>query len=484
MRKLGRYEIFEEIASGGMATVFLGRLKAVGGFARTVAIKRLHAHYAKDAELRTTLIDEARMASRIHHHNVVAVLDVIDDEGEICIVAEYVHGESLDGLLRSVRKHELAVDPRIACSVVASMLRGLHAAHEAKGETGEALGLVHRDVSPQNILVDVDGLTRVVDFGIAKAVGRLQETRDKAVKGKLAYMAPEQLRQQAVTRRTDIHAAGVVLWETLTARRLFDGDNDGAVVAQVLRGQVPRPSGVSPQIPLEIDGIVARATARDPAARYATAAEMANAIEAAIPLASLSEVGDWVRRVARESIEAREVLLRSLERLPATADDGDTSSPNASQDIAKHTSNAPLSSGSLAVSIKTPRTDAKQRALLILPLLLIVGISVGAMKFRQAAPPTPSASHQADPTGSQSARPEPSGVSSSEPSLRGESSSNPTPEGSATASLTSSPKSPKKVVKAHPPRKTPSGAPSSCVVSSYLDEQGHTQYKTVCGPSS
>ena len=224
VRIAGRYVLCDEIAHGGMATVYVGRLVGSAGFARTVAIKRLHAAYARDPDFVSMFVDEARLAARIHHPNVVSTLDVVALEGELFLVMEYIQGESLARLERLASDRGDRIPEAMAASMIAGILHGLHAAHEARDERGEPLGIVHRDVSPQNVLVGVDGVARVLDFGIAKAAGRIQTTRDGQLKGKLAYMSPEQLRGE-VTRTTDVYAAGVVLWEALTGRQLFVGEN-------------------------------------------------------------------------------------------------------------------------------------------------------------------------------------------------------------------------------------------------------------------
>jgi eukaryotic-like serine/threonine-protein kinase len=199
MQTTARYVLFDEIGVGGMASVHLGRLLGPAGFTRTVAIKRLHPHLAKDPQLAAMFLDEARLAAAIRHANVVATLDVVEQEGELFLVMEYVHGASLSRLVRETG----AIDPSIASAVVTGALHGLHAAHEAKDEEGHALEIVHRDVSPENVLVGVDGGARLLDFGVAKAASRLQTTRDGSIKGKLRYMAPEQLAGRKVTRRRD-----------------------------------------------------------------------------------------------------------------------------------------------------------------------------------------------------------------------------------------------------------------------------------------
>src|ERR1051325_1285013 len=232
-RLIGRYALFGEIAAGGMATVHFGRLVGPAGFSRTAAITRLHAHYAKDPEFVAMFLDEARLASRIQHPNVVTTLDVVNLPSEVFLVMEYVQGESLSRLIRNARKLNEQVPAGHAAAIIAGMLHGLHASHEAKIERREALNIVHRDVSPQNVLVGTDGSARVLDFGVAKAAMRSQSTRDGQMKGKLSYMSPEQLPRQPLDRRTDLFAAGVVVWEALTGKRLFDGADAGEIFAKL-----------------------------------------------------------------------------------------------------------------------------------------------------------------------------------------------------------------------------------------------------------
>ena len=310
-----------ELASGGMATVHLGRLRGPVGFSRTVAIKKLHPQYAKDPEFVNMFLDEARLAGRIRHPNVVPTLDVVSRDGEIFLVMEYVQGESLSRLLRGAQSRGEQVPPRIAATILSGVLHGLHAAHEAKTERGEPLGIVHRDVSPQNVMVGVDGVAHVLDFGVAKAAGRMSTTREGQIKGKLSYMAPEQLNGGAVTRQSDIYAAAVVLWETLTNRRLYEGDNEAAVLVKVIEGRVVPPSKLVPGVSQELDFVVLRSLARDPANRFATAREMALALERGVGFAAPSEVGEWVDAIAHEELAKRARRVADIERRCASAID-------------------------------------------------------------------------------------------------------------------------------------------------------------------
>jgi serine/threonine protein kinase len=313
-RLFGRYILYDAIASGGMASVHFGRLTGAAGFARTVAIKRMHPQHAQDPDFVAMFVDEARLAARIRHPNVIPTLDVVAEGGEILLVMEYVDGESLSRMLRAKAGGALRpFPPRIACAILGGVMGGLHAAHEAKDEQGAPLNLIHRDVSPQNILVGVDGVARIFDFGIAKAATRLQQTRDGKVKGKLGYMAPEQLRGRAVTRTADIYSASVVLWETLTGRRLFHGESEGEVVEHVLLGAAQPPSRYAPGLPVALDDLVLRGLASDPAARFATAAQMGASLEQASAWATPSEIGAWLRERAGTEIAERERRVAEIE---------------------------------------------------------------------------------------------------------------------------------------------------------------------------
>ncbi|HEY3499197.1 MAG TPA: protein kinase [Polyangiaceae bacterium] len=314
-RVVGRYALFDEIASGGMASVHVGRLVGPVGFSRTVAIKRLHPQFAKDPEFVTMFLDEARLAARIRHPNVVPTLDVVASQGELFLVMEFVLGASFARLLQVARGMDQRAPPEIVGSVMSSVLHGLHAAHEAKSERGEPLGIVHRDVSPQNILVGTDGIARVLDFGIAKAAGRAQVTREGHVRGKMAYISPEQFQHGVADRKADIYATGVVMWEALTGQRLFLGENEAATIAKVLTGEVPAPSTLVPGVPPAFDEVVLRGLKREPGERFATAREMAVAIEATGILAATSRVGGWVESVAGAELASRVRAITEIEQI-------------------------------------------------------------------------------------------------------------------------------------------------------------------------
>jgi serine/threonine-protein kinase len=311
---IGRYTLHGAIASGGMATIHYGRFRNDVGFARTVAIKRLLPRYASDPVFVAMLMDEARLAARIQHPNVVQTLDVIHEGDEVLLVLDYVHGASVGRILRAQTERGQRVPVPIAAALVAGALHGVHAAHEAKDERGQLLELIHRDLSPDNILVDESGIARVVDFGIAKARGRSQQaTRPGGLKGKLAYMAPEQVHGET-SRRSDVFSMGIVLWEMLVGDRLFGGAYDGEILAAVLTTKVPRPSKRRPEVPLALENVVLKSLRRVPGNRYATALEMAMAIEASVPIAAASEVATWLQALMADELETQRRVVAEIER--------------------------------------------------------------------------------------------------------------------------------------------------------------------------
>jgi hypothetical protein len=313
-QRIGRYVLYDAIASGGMASVHFGRMVGPGGFARTVVIKRLHSHLVRDVEFAAMFLDEGHLAARIRHPNVVATIDVASLEGELLLVMEYVRGESLSRLLATQRARHETIPQAVVSSIILGVLYGLEAAHEAKTEQGAPLGIVHRDVSPQNVMVGADGLARVADFGVAKAASRSHSTRDGKIKGKLAYMSPEQIQRLEVDRRADIYGVGVILWEALAGRKLFVADDGVAVMHAVLNDPVPRLATVAPEVPDALDQIVAKALARRPKDRFASALEMAEALELASPPALQRQVGAWLLANAGEALAERDRVLAAVER--------------------------------------------------------------------------------------------------------------------------------------------------------------------------
>ena len=311
--QIGRYVLHGEIASGGMASVHYGRLVGTGGFTKTVAIKRLHRALAQTPSFRNMILEEGRLAARVRHPNVVPPLDVLAEGGELLLVMEYVHGESLSRLLRAAWGAGERVPLPIGAAIMSNVLHGLHAAHDAKDETGKPLDIVHRDISPQNIIVGADGIARVIDFGIAKAVTSEEMTTAGTIKGKVPYLSPEQLEGDPATRRTDIYATAVVFWEVLAGRRLFQGEDDGDVLRQIMTKKIDPPSAFNPLVAGTVDDVVLRGLARDPKDRYPTARDMALALEEAVHLGTASMVGAWTERLAAKTLAERAERIREVE---------------------------------------------------------------------------------------------------------------------------------------------------------------------------
>ncbi len=476
-RALGRYLLYREIASGGMASVHLGRLMGPVGFSKTVAIKRLHPQFERDPEFVAMFLDEARIAARVRHPNVVQILDVVATDGELFLVLDYVEGDSLRSLLRaSGRAGNSAPPAKIVAAIVSGALQGLHAAHEAKGEGGEPLGVVHRDVSPDNILVGVDGIPRVLDFGIAKAMGRLHATRSGQMKGKLAYMAPEQITSGPITRRTDVYGASVVLWEALTGSRLFTGD-EGAIIARVIGNDIPPPSSVEPSVPRGLDALTLRGLSKDPDARFPTAVEMAHELARVTPIASSLEVAEWVKNTAGEKIAERAAMVVAVESAPRSVSDlelphpptlvrGKPVAPAASQEAeTRLTWRRALPRG------MSPRAAAASGVGFALALALIAAVATLVLR----APPA------GDPAGkSPSASPTPI-ITAAPPAPSPRQPVAPIPSRSVSASIpdASAPRPVKApVVKRVPPKSPPKH--DNCDPPFYFDKDGIKVFKPGC----
>jgi serine/threonine-protein kinase len=312
---VGRYALFEQFATGGMATVHFGRLDGAGGFSRVVAIKRLLPHLVQNQEFTEMLLKEARLAARVRHPNVAATLDVVATKGDVLLVLDYVHGEALSTLCRTQAKERKEHVPLpLAVAITLDMLQGLATIHEATDEKGRSLGLVHRDISPPNVLVGADGVARVLDFGIATALEHIEETVVERRKGKRGYMSPEQLRGERLTQRSDVFSAGVVIWELLALRRLFPADQEKEPGEAVLRGDYPELTLYRKDVSPELARVVMKAMAKEPGERFATIHELLDAFEAAAPgRASTRRVSEWVNDLAKEALAERMRMVARAE---------------------------------------------------------------------------------------------------------------------------------------------------------------------------
>ena len=315
VRLIGRYALHGELASGGMAAVHLGRLLGPVGFSRTVAIKRLHSQNARDPEFVAMFLDEARLVSRIKHPNVVPTLDVVTLEGEVFLVMEYVHGAPVSRIMMALGKRKERMPINTAVGIALGMLEGLHAAHEAKNEDGVPLGIVHRDVSPQNVIVGTDGVARVLDFGIAKAAERLQQTEDGSFKGKLGYMPPDVLSGAPVDRRADLWGVAVVLWEMLIGKRLFfNSESPHALVRMIVEGEVMAPGTRREGVSKDLDEVILKALSKDANDRFQTAREFALALEDAARPLSNRAIGEWLNVLMADELEQRAEAIEQMER--------------------------------------------------------------------------------------------------------------------------------------------------------------------------
>jgi len=322
--RLGRYELLLAIAKGGMARVWAARQHGQRGFSKTVAIKTILPHLAEEPEFERMFLDEARIAALIHHPNVCEIYE-LGEEGKVLYLAmEWVNGESLVHILRSSGKMA-PMEPRLCARIIADACAGLHAAHQLQDDMGRPMNVVHRDVSPHNILVGADGNVKVADFGVAKALGQMHSaTIAGQVKGKIAYMAPEQIAGTSADRRIDIFAMGVVLYEATTGRRPFVGDGDPQVMHAILSGQFTPPSRIIRGYPPDLEQIVLTAMAQDPARRFPTAERMRMALEEYLarsgPIITQSHVGTFVQQRVGGVLDRRRDRIRAAANAPAPDD--------------------------------------------------------------------------------------------------------------------------------------------------------------------
>ena len=297
---MGRYELLEPMATGGMAELYLARSRRTAGFEKLVVLKRILSHYARDAEFIEMFLNEARLAASLDHPNLVGVMDFGEANGDYFLTMEYVHGADLNRLLgaaEAARRMPLEVALSIVCGICA----GLHYAHDKAGSDGLPLRLVHRDVSPSNVLVSYEGSVKVTDFGIATATARTRATQAGTLKGKCGYMSPEQCKGDPVDRRSDVFALGIVLYETTLLRRAYAAENEYAVMNKIVTGAIEPPSQVRQSYPAELEAIVMRALALEPADRFPTAQALQQALEAfalryRLRLSPLV-VAEWMKKV-------------------------------------------------------------------------------------------------------------------------------------------------------------------------------------------
>lgn len=305
--RVGRYELLAPLGSGGMATVYLARSPVVADLHREVALKLMHSRLDASENWSAQLVEEARIAASIRHPNVVPVLEVGDDQHGVYLVMEYVKGDTLSGLLRSAKRSGEKLPLPVVGRIASDVLSGLHAAHQSTGADGAALHLVHRDVSPQNILVGLDGISRLSDFGIAKVTNRTSATASGVIKGKVGYMSPEQAMGGDLDRRSDLWGAGVVLWELVGGERLYPESDDVATLLKIVTEEPRSIREIVPELPDRCAAVIDSALVRDPAARVSTAVRLRHLLHEAWEdcggLAEPSEVAMWTRRLCDDRLQ-------------------------------------------------------------------------------------------------------------------------------------------------------------------------------------
>jgi serine/threonine-protein kinase len=275
----GRYELLRKLAAGGMGQVYLARQKGPVGFQKLLVVKRLLPHLSEDDEFIQMFLDEARIAALLNHPNIAQIYDLGEVDGTYYIAMEYVHGEAISDVLKRALQRRGAMPIAFKCRVIADAAAGLDAAHHARSPSGRKLALIHRDVSPQNVLVGFNGSVKIIDFGVAKAANKFSQTNVGQIKGKHAYMSPEQARGEPLDNRSDVFGLGTVFYEILTNTRLFKRESEMATLKAVVGAKVTPPSEVAPGIPKALDAVVLKALARNREERFATAGDMQLAIE-------------------------------------------------------------------------------------------------------------------------------------------------------------------------------------------------------------
>ena len=381
--QFGRYELLKRLAGGGMGEVYLARQRGPAGFEKLLVIKTLLPHLCEDEEFIAMFKDEARLCAHLVHPNICQVFEFDEIGGTWFLTMEYLRGEDLRRMERACEQRGRPLPVPLICRIVADAAAGLAFAHSLRDPSGRPYGIVHRDISPQNILVTLDGGVKIIDFGIAKAVGRSQHTRTGALKGKCGYMSPEQADGASVDARADIFALGVVLHELLTGRRLFKAADDVQTLARVRDCRVPPPSQLEPELPAGLDPIVLKALAKDPADRYAGAQELRLALE------------DWIIEGRRSASQAhlseflKVIYADRLER-EARESTGEFSTPATGRTPGRISLPG---AGSLARTGSASRPASRRAATVAVAIAAAVAAVAGVIfvSAREPVPPPPQA---------------------------------------------------------------------------------------------
>jgi serine/threonine-protein kinase len=390
MDQFGKYQLFKRIAVGGMAEIFLAKLLGVKGFEKLVVVKRILPNLVGQPEFVAMFLDEARLAASLNHPNIVQVYDLGETNGSYFIAMEFVAGHDLLSVMRRGLSERAPLPFALAARIVAGACEGLHYAHTKKDLRGNPLRIVHRDISPGNLLISYDGTVKVTDFGVAKAETQSTKTEAGQVKGKFAYMSPEQVRGDPVDARSDVFSLGVVLHETLTGRRLFKKENELAIIGDILMGEVKAPSELRPEVPRALDVICLKALSKDLRKRHQSARELALDLEKYLATLADSptavQLGEFMTRTFAADFE---VYQRALSELPvARPEDLATLFKDPTNSSKAPTSQPSFSSPDpdATSAIRMPKRRPWLKALAAVALLCVVGAGV-AVALRSPPPP-------------------------------------------------------------------------------------------------
>lgn len=382
--RLGDYVLDRKIATGGMAEIWLGRKAGPAGFTKQVVVKRILRHLSEDSKFREMFLDEARLAAQLEHPNIVQIFDLGESGGDYFIAMEYIDGWDLEGILARSQSLGRPLPPALVARIMADACVALDYAHHFKDATGQPAHLVHRDISPQNILVSKSGVVKLVDFGVAKAATSSHKTQTGAVKGKLSYMSPEQITAKPLDGRSDIFALGIVLYELLTGQRPFGHDSELLAVTAILHEQPRQPSSLTSDIPIELEHVILRALQKDPAARFQSAGEMQVALEQALrargEILTNRDVAAWLEDIFSPTPTGAIRFHGSPVGVAGAYAPGGFTMQHATPQVTTLVQQSDASAGGLLVS--APRTVQSRRAGpgVVIALLFVLGI-LGAVGF-------------------------------------------------------------------------------------------------------
>ncbi|MBW2700814.1 MAG: serine/threonine protein kinase [Deltaproteobacteria bacterium] len=313
---LGRYQLLALLATGGMAEIYLARQTGIGGFQKLVVVKKILPHLARDERFVEMFFDEARIAAQLNHPNVVQIYDLGKADDDYFIAMEYLEGESLGFLVKASYEAKQILTPALSAGIIAQVCDGLHFAHHFLDETGQPQNIVHRDVSPHNVIAMFNGVVKLVDFGIAKAASQMHQTRIGTLKGKLTYMSPEQCRGKPVDGRSDIFCLGVVFWELLTRKRLFKRESEPAIITAIIVDEIPHVLDVKPDIPKDLAAIAMKALEKNAGNRFQTAGDMSQALREWLrknnKVAGTHEIAAFMKAVFADRARTKQKLLEEI----------------------------------------------------------------------------------------------------------------------------------------------------------------------------